>query len=208
MAERTSGWENCRPVRSTETRPGCWPVRKPAHPARLRGWLPRPGPGRRPPRPAAAQLAPGRAGPRTLRPERRSAGQSGAAARRPTAGWRRVGGDHLGQLDQRHGIARRLRKHLRPGLPVGRAGLPVQQEARLPLTAAPGAAPGSPGQTREAVPPPGRPPAPRPARHPGGWRRTPGPPASCGPASGRHRRPPGPGNVPKDPTAGSARRPR
>jgi len=36
---------------------------------------------------------------------------------------------YLGQLDQRHGITRRLREHLRPGPPAGRARQPVQQEA-------------------------------------------------------------------------------
>ena len=47
----------------------------------------------------------------------------------PAAAGRGIVGDHLGQLDQRHGITGRLGEHLRPGPPAGRARLPVQQAA-------------------------------------------------------------------------------
>ena len=40
-----------------------------------------------------------------------------------------IGRDHLGQLDQRHGITFCLGKHLRPGLAAGRARLHIQQGA-------------------------------------------------------------------------------
>ena len=63
-------------------------------------------------------------------------GQDGA---QPVSQGQRLGGpppaggrilcDHLGQLDQRHGITGSLGEHLQPRLPAGRAGLPVQQEA-------------------------------------------------------------------------------
>ena len=51
---------------------------------------------------------------------------------------------------------------------------------RLPLTAARDPAPGSLGQSRTAVPGRGRLPEVRPARRPGGCRRRPASPASCG----------------------------
>ena len=45
----------------------------------------------------------------------------------PAAAGRGILGDHLGQLDQRHGIAGGLGEHLGPRPPAGRARLPVQQ---------------------------------------------------------------------------------
>ena len=47
----------------------------------------------------------------------------------PAAAGGGIVGDHLGQLDQRHGITGGLGEHLRPGPPAGRARLPVQQAA-------------------------------------------------------------------------------
>ena len=47
----------------------------------------------------------------------------------PAAAGRGIVGDHLGQLDQRHGITGGLGEHLRPRPPAGRARLPVQQPA-------------------------------------------------------------------------------
>ena len=45
----------------------------------------------------------------------------------PAAAGRGILGDHLGQLDQRHGITGGLGEHLGPRPPAGRARLPVQQ---------------------------------------------------------------------------------
>ena len=47
----------------------------------------------------------------------------------PAAAGSGIVGDHLGQLDQRHGITFCLSEHLRPGPPPRRPRLPVQQPA-------------------------------------------------------------------------------
>ena len=47
----------------------------------------------------------------------------------PPAAGRGIVGDHLGQLDQSHGITGRLGEHLRPGPPAGRPRLHVEQKA-------------------------------------------------------------------------------
>ena len=210
MAERTRGWEKCRPARSTLTRPSCSAGAR----ARASGpapWLAaalRSGPSATAASSSAACVCPGRAANREVRTAAQPVSQ-GQRLGGPAAAGGGIVGDHLGQLDQRHRITGRLGEHLRPRPPAGRARLPVQQEAgvrrgqRLQMQLREDR-----GQSREAGPALGRPPAAPPARRPGGCRRTPARPASCGPATARHRRPPGPGTARTDPTAGSGRPPR
>ena len=129
MAERTRGWENCRPVRSTLTRPSCsagtrvsrvWPGNSRGCCAQVRAV------GHRGQQQRGLRLL-GQGG----EPGGDDGGQPVSQGQRlggPAAAGGGIVGDHLGQLDQRHGITGSLGEHLRPGPPAGRARLPVQQQ--------------------------------------------------------------------------------
>ena len=130
MAERTSGWENCRPVRSTLTRPSCSAGAR-AHasgPApRLAAAL-RSGPSATAASSSAVWAGSGSVLNRELMTAiSRSLGGSGSAAqRRLAAGSAAI---TLASSISAIGITGRLGEHLHPGPPAGRPGLPVQQEA-------------------------------------------------------------------------------
>ncbi len=130
MAERTRGWENCRPgpvyldqaqLLGRREGPRIWPGAVAGGCAQVR---------------AVGHGGQQQRGLRLLGQGGEPGGEDGA---QPVSQGQRLGGpppagggivgDHLGQLDQRHGITGRLGEHLRPGPPAGRARLPVQQAA-------------------------------------------------------------------------------
>ena len=130
MAERTRGWENCRPVRSILTRPSCSAGARVCAPGPA-PWLAaalRSGPSATAASSSAACAGSGRVANReVMTAVSRSVRRQRLGGPAPAGGG--IVGDHLGQLDQRHRITGRLGEHLRPGPAAGRAGLPVQQAA-------------------------------------------------------------------------------
>ena len=165
-------------------------------------WLPRPGPGRRPPRPAAARLAPARAGRRTGRRGRRLAGRSGAAARRPTAGWPRDRRRSPSPARSAPWDYRQLGRAPAawPARGAGTVARPADGR-RLPRTAARRCSSGKPRSKPEGG---ACPRAPTSSTTRSASRRLPAKARASSElrsSHGRRRRPPGPGSVRTDPTS-------
>ena len=130
MAERTRGWENRSPARSILIRPSC----SAGHDG-LRAWSGNSRGGGVQVR-AVGHRGEQQRGPCWFwqggEPGGEDGGQPVTWRQRlggPAAAGRGIVGDHLGQLDQRHGITGGLGEDLCPGPAAGRARLAVQEAA-------------------------------------------------------------------------------